>query len=558
MWITSYILTVLTTNTTLLMAKIKLPISRILLLLTTLSFLSFQACQPYFRETYREANNLMRATDLMRDNENSEEKLYLKAHLKDGKVYILNDRWEIDTTANFLSGQGSLFDANRRILESGELKIPIDSIAIFETNKDLTSAEKKAAGGLAVLAGLDILLGLVCLTVPKSCFGSCPTFYIDEEDNFHFADAEGFSKAIIPSLEYADIDALNHTVNTDSFSLVMKNEALETHCINRINLLAVQQAENEHIYQSPDDIFYRCDQNTVLSEAIAEEGEITDLIAKVDRSERYSLADDDNMLSKEEILLSFETPSNAEKLGLVLSFRQSLMTTYLIYSALDYMGPYASDILAEMENDDDTRTKLRNGLKELLGGIEIYVWEDASQSWHFQGEFYETGPIAFNHQILPLDTHHEDSLQMKIVLNKGLWRIDHVGLTRIHNTIEPIKLVPDLVLKQGKTDSEALQQLRDSSEHLISMPGSLYRFKFTLPGDDHNYALFLQSQGYYLEWMRKSWLEESNLLKLNQLVNRPKRYLKSEAQAYKEYEKKTEEAFWNSRIQTQPFSYHDN
>ena len=511
------------------------------------------ACNPYyFRENYREAN------DFLRDTENMQEKLYLKAHLEDGKVYILRDKWTLDTTQNILKGEGSLYDANRRIMRTGPVNVPIDSIVIFETNKSLDEAERNTAGGLAILGGLDVLFGLICITAPKSCFGSCPTFYINEEDNFHFADAEGFSKAISPSLEYADIDALSH-IATENFSITMKNEALETHCVNQVSLLAVAQRDNERVYQSAEDTFYRCDFEFMTGQALAEEGDITDLLIEADRNERFSLADEQNMLSKEEIYLTFETPSDPENLGLLISFRQSLMTTYLIYSGLDYMGPYVSDIFAKMESNDNIRKQLRNGIKEELGGIEIHVWNEESERWEVQGSFYETGPIAFNKQILPLQNEYYGKvLKVKIVLNRGLWRLDQVALTQIHEEIEPIILTPYEVLNKGKKDPDALNRLKDQEAHLISMPGSAYQFNFTMPDKEQKYELFLQSKGYYLEWMRESWLKESNMRKLHQLVKHPRRYLKTEAKAYKEYEKYMEEVFWNSRIDTRSFSYYDN
>ena len=37
----------------------------------------------------------------------------------------------------------------------------------------------------------------------------------NEKDNFHYADAEGFSNAIAPSMEYYDIDAINHQPISD-------------------------------------------------------------------------------------------------------------------------------------------------------------------------------------------------------------------------------------------------------------------------------------------------------------------------------------------------------
>jgi hypothetical protein len=47
------------------------------------------------------------------------------------------------------------------------------------------------------------------------------------------------------------------------------------------------------------------------------------------------------------------------------------------------------------------------------------------------------------------------------------------------------------------------------------------------------------------------------MLKLKQMVDYPKAYLKSEAKAFKQYEKSIEEQFWNSRLDSKTFSYYE-
>ena len=119
------------------------------------------------------------------------------------------------------------------------MSIQIDSVAIFETNTKILDPEAKRIHELTILAAIDAALGLICVIVSKSCFGSCPTFYINSDDQFHYSDAEGFSNAIAPSMEYFDIDALNNPpITASKFSITMKNEALETHCVNDVKLLA--------------------------------------------------------------------------------------------------------------------------------------------------------------------------------------------------------------------------------------------------------------------------------------------------------------------------------
>ena len=517
--------------------------------------LGILACKTYyFRANYNDANKLMH------DVKNMHIKPYLKAHLKNGEVCVLNDVWHVDSLQQYINGKGTRFNFNRRQTFHGELHIPIDSVAIFETNNKIIKPEAGRVTALSILAGVDAAIGLICITNPKACFGSCPTFYLNEKDNFHYADAEGFSNAISPSMEYADIDALNNPTISDSvFSLTMKNEALETHCVKAVKILAYPRQKGQRIYQSPHNEFYACENNYQLSHALGKEGNMTSLLQKEDRQERYSLADGNNLCSKEEIYLTFDAVSNSEDLGLILNFRQTLMTTYFIYSAMGYMGDEVGDFFAAIETAKNKQNKPGYGIKNALGNIEVYAWNEEHKQWEWQNSVYETGPIAINRQIIPLKKiSASKEVKLKLVMNKGLWRLDYLGLTNIKKKVTPVSIDPNLILNKGIVDPGARLALQQADKHLLSMPGSAYEFKFLLPANNTDYELFLFTKGYYLEWMREHWIKDKDLLKLRQLVYHPKRYLKAQAKDYKRYEKTMEQEFWNSKIDTKTFSYHEN
>ncbi|MCH8902403.1 MAG: hypothetical protein IIA45_00575 [Bacteroidetes bacterium] len=526
-----------------------------ILLGLAICIISFQACRTYyFRSNYRDVNELLHNTDSLSI------KPFLKAHMKNGDVYIIKDSWVINYAGNTVLGFGSLYDFNRNIIYEGEVSFPVDSVAIFETNKKLAETEAGRIAQLTLLTAVDVLIGVLCITNPKACFGSCPTFYMNEDNNFHYADAEGFSNAILPSLEYYDIDALNNPFISDgSFSITMKNEALETHCVNNVKLLAYPRKEGQRIYHSPSNDFYLCENTYPVTNAIGPEGDIRSLVSLNDREERFSLSDEHDLNSREEIFLSFDNVENSNDLGLLVNFRQTLMTTYFIYSAIGYMGDEVGDIFTKMELNPKTNNKLKNGIRSELGDIDVYVWDKQFNEWELQNGFFETGPIAFNNQILPLNTSGTDSsIKIKLVLNKGLWRIDYLALTNIRQKIEPLEILPKMVLDKGMVDKDALARVISPDDYLISMPGDEYKFKFILPAEDQDYELFLYSKGYYLEWMREHWLKDKNLLKLRQMIQNPSKYLKVEAAIYKQYESQMEQEFWNSRIDTKEFSYYEN
>ena len=524
-----------------------------LFLLVMITF-SSSGCKVYkFRSAYTQANELIHSTD------NREPLPYLKAHMKNGNVYILTNQWEIDTTKNLVSGDGTLYDFNRTFISKGKQIVRIDSVAIFETNKVIQPHEGNRIAALSILTGVDVTLGIICFVVPKACFGSCPTFYINQNDNFHYADAEGFSNAISPALEYTDIDALNYTTSgTDTFCITMKNEAQETHCVNDVSLLAYPVNAGEYVFQTPDQQFYLCKEIQPLKQASSTKEDITHELRYNDREEWFSLANANNLSSKEELFLNFDNPDTSENLGLILNFRQSLMTTYFIYSGLDYMGNQAGDIFAKIENGSEVSIKLRNGIKKELGNIQVFLWDEQQKSWIEKEGFYETGPIAYNKQMTLLGRHPAGQpVKLKIVVNKGLWRLNYAALTHVLHPVSPVILKPDKIVKNDKENKQALADLRSDKNYLISMTGDTYKLHFNLPDSTHDYELFLSATGYYLEWMRSHWLKEKNLPKLRQMLHNPRKYLRTEAKAYKQYEATMEEQFWNSKIESNPFTLYE-
>lgn len=501
----------------------------------------------YFRSSYSNANHLLY------DYEGKIHQDFLKTHLKDGSVCVLHTQWEIDSSQQIIKGYGERYDANRRLVYTGELQVPIDSLALAEVNRPLSEQEEAQIGGLAILTGVNFAMGVLCAFSPKSCFGSCPTFYLNEDDNVHYADAEGFSNAILPSLAYGDVDAIgSQEVIGDSIEIILKNEALETHCLKSAELWAFPTNKGERVLQTRDHQFYRTGQSFLLQEALHKGQRIDHLLQLDDRVEWFSLADSDHLRSKEEIILSFnELPVN-QRLGVSVHFRQTLMTTYFIYSALGYMGDEASDFLADREIKGDLKKRTEAGIFNELGELEFYYRKNDQDEWIPLGNLYETGPIAINRQFIPLPEACEGTdLQLKIVGNKGLWRIDQVRLDAIIEEVEPLKLSPTALVKGGQAAPQGLERLLDDSLHLISMPGDRYQLKYVLPQADQRYELFIFSEGYYLEWMRDSWRKEKNMAKLYMMFHHPKTYLKGETAAYKAYETNMEMCFWNSRIPSQ-------
>ena len=216
-------------------------------------FVLGSGCSPYnlpsFKKHYYTENELMYA-------QKKDTALFLKAHDYYGNVFIFHKSWVIDTTERTVKGKGKLYTPERDLLSEGQLFVHIDSVALFETNMPVKKVDYLILPK-TLLVMYNVALAGFCLSVPKACFGSCPTFYTDETQNVFDTRAECFSNAISPSMEYEDIDDLfEKQSGCRNFSLTMKNEALETHMVNYVKIHALPVHKNEKVLHATDNNYY--------------------------------------------------------------------------------------------------------------------------------------------------------------------------------------------------------------------------------------------------------------------------------------------------------------
>jgi hypothetical protein len=498
-----------------------------------------------FRQTYRDANALLHAT--------STSKPYLKAHLRNGEVYIFDNKWQYDTERKQLAGAARRYNFNRRELSNGAVTLPVDSVVLFETNKPIESRDNARIAAMSVLTAADVVLGTICVTVPKACFGSCPTFYFQNEENVNGANAEGFSSSISPAFEAGDVDALNNpslATSDGTFALTMKNEALENHAVNTVQLLAAPRAAGQRVYHDGARHYYACGPAVVPTAARGNGRDVRTSLSQVgDQQEYFSPADSTDLSTREVVELTYTTADRGQQ-ALVLNFRQTLMTTFLLYSAYAYMGDEVGDLLAQVETDKRVKEAITNPY-QLLGGIEVLCWSEQQRRWLPASTLYETGPIAHNLQVVPLPAACAGQRQTRVRLRmaKGYWRLDYAGLAPLHGEVQPVALPPAQVTKQGVPDALALAELRtDDRQYLASLPGDAYRLYYRLPKAGQDYELFVYSKGYYLEWIRKDWLREKNLPKLRAMLQNDPATWRELAREFKQAEPQMEAIFWDSKI----------
>ncbi len=470
---------------------------------------------------------------------------WLKAHMPEGGLYLLTN-WQIDEDQRIIKGNGSLMNARRDVIASGPFVVPLDSVAIFESNVVSTSS---AVAGLTVMSVVTVGMTIYCIANPKACFGSCPTFYAEDETGQTLMMAEGFSASVSPTLEDSDLDALFRARPAGGeFTLTMTNEALETHVVRHTDLWVAPRPENRRVLAAQDGTWWQAKYLMPAERCLGPEGDCTELLSECDGTERYSLADSLFLGAKEFLELDFDHIPDGD-LGLVIASRHSLLSTYLFYQGLAYLGENAAPALVRLGPSEESPQGSKN-LGDLLGKIEVQV-PGPDGAWITTGTTGETGPLAINTHMLRLPKLNPADPRLRLKLTRGNWRLDYAALAVLEKEVTPVRLSPAFVLRDGVADPEALEALLSDQRTLISMPGDRFDLVYRLPTDGVEYEVFLESRGYYLEWMRKEWMAEEDPLKAALMFRYPALALSYLAPKFKELEPDMEAHFWSSRYAPQ-------
>jgi hypothetical protein len=476
----------------------------------------------------------------------SEDLPFLKLHMKNGDLYVL-ENWKMNTTQDSITGTGKLLDLNREITSQDKFNVPLKKIVLAETNQISGSA---AAGALTTLTIISGIFTIVCITNPKACFGSCPTFYAHNGYDY-IVQSEGFSSSISPALEERDVDALYRIKPlSEDFEVQLKNEAYETHIIRSANILAAPKPEGGRVFATQDGKYLQAINISEASSVTATEGDISEKLCSFDGVERFCEADSTDLAAKETIEVIFYGPTS-DSMGIVIAARQTLLTTFLFYQTLSYMGTTTGDWLANMERNGNQFKVLLENPRSVLGNIDVLMQNDGGE-WEKVAEVGETGPIATDIKIVPLTKisnceSDNSSIKVKLRMAKGLWRIDYIAIADIMREVTPEIIFPSTSSPEFLNNSSVTELLANTDSVLVTFPGDKYFLNYNLPTDYKNYEFFIETQGYYLEWMRNEWLGEENPGKVYQMLLNPEQFYKDLAPQFKKVEAEMEETFWSSK-----------
>jgi hypothetical protein len=348
----------------------------------------------------------------------------VKAHLVDGSTVLYPNGVRLE--GNVLVTPGSRYQLGSSIpVPSGQ--IPLDSVVgmeAFDTKVDIpTSVVASVVGtvlGTVAAAGLAVAI-----------FGSCPTFYADSA-GMQVLQAEGFSYSIAPLFEKRDVDRLRLTPTADgTVVLYVRNEALETHYINHLELIEVANDPGETAL--PDQ-----HRQAIVVSGISAPARVRDRagrdLAEIVRApdgvlfssypetvRNVSAADLDDYID-----ITMAAPNGADSVAVLLDMRNSLLNTVLFYDhmlgapgirSLDWVGKDLDRIGTAIEMGRWYNSRMGMRISVLDGGKYRQV-----------ARISDSGPIAFrdNAIVVPAIRSGGDSVRVRLAFIADNWRIDAI------------------------------------------------------------------------------------------------------------------------------------
>lgn len=471
------------------------------LTVVALAMASTTACVVIFRGVRTEAVDTSAPPDTIVSS--------VKVHLSDGSTVLYPGG--VVVAGDSIRGVGIRYGIMGGNGSPQRGAILLDSVAAME---NFTTTVDGAATTLVSLVGTAaIAAGTVGLAI--LIFGSCPTVYSDSAGQ-PLLEAETFSHSIAPLFEQRDVDLLHAQPDSDgTLSLEVRNEALETHYINHLQLLEAVHDPDEEIvpgsgnqllalshFVRPSGVRDRAGRDlrwlAGIGTAHAPFGTDSLTLARANAADFHDYID-----------IDVAVPYRADSVALVLDMRNSLLNTVLLYDMmLGGQGVRAVDWIGQdLANIGDVVTLGRWYTRTM--GMRVAVLRDG----HYEQTGYvpDAGPIAW-HRVAVMVPVRGDTLHARLSFVADQWRIRSIAVATSARYIQP-RLIPASAVTdaRGTPDSAALRGLHDSDQnYLMTSPGQRFEIRFDV-GAAHGASrtFLLASQGYYIEWVRGGWIREA-------------------------------------------------
>jgi hypothetical protein len=498
----------------------------------------------------------------------------LKAHLVDGRTVVFPDgavisrqqlvalEGPVGTDTQYV-GLKSVVRQRRESTRAREYALlddigtPVHAVAMSSVVAvEAFEPRVNAAQTVVVSAAATVLGTLATAGLAVALFGSCPTVYADASGG-PVLQAEGFSYSIGPLFEKPDLDLLRVRPAADgTVRLELRNEALETHYINHVALIAARHEPGASVV--PDQRG-----NPVAVEAMRP---LSRAVDRAGRNVRDVLATaDGNLYSTAASVLAAVRPGDfddyidldatnlppGDSVAVVLRLRNSLLNTVLLYDGM-LGGPAALNWLAGDLNKVPAALELGRWYGSTMG-MRATLVAPVPMSVHLS----DVGPIAFRDVaiVLPRPARNASRVRVRLSFVADNWRIDQAGIaavvSRPQSTVMPLSavLVPTPETGGGPMQDTAAQHALAAvdARYLQTIPGQRMTLEFAtgLKPDEPGVTYLLSWQGWYREWVRGEWMAKPT---------RSERFVPGDAALmtaltkWRERQESFERAFYASRL----------
>jgi hypothetical protein len=430
----------------------------------------------------------------------------VKAHLEDGSTVVFPDG--ITIGGGTVRGKGTRHDL--ALTQATPVSsIPLGRVAALESFRTKENMGATAVATLLAVAASAVGAAMLAVAI----FGSCPTVYSGGPEAT-VLEAETFSHSIAPLLESRDLDRLRARADASgTVRLEVRNEALETHYINHLQLLEVAHPAGAMVAPDPDNRPLVVRDLRPFGQATDRAGrEITEALAQADgvavQADAATLAAAESGDLEDWIDLT-QPADGGKDAAVVLRLKNSLLSTVLFYDVmLASAGPRALTWIGSDLDQISTAVRLGRWVQHRLG-MRVSVWRDGA--YHEVARLPDAGPIAWRDVavIVPVPPG-EPVLRVRLSFTPDLWRIDRAALGRpeVHSSTRTIS-ASRVVGRDGRPDPGALASVsRPDGRYLQTSPGQRFDVLFDAgpPPAGRERTFLLSSQGYYTEWIRAEWL----------------------------------------------------
>jgi hypothetical protein len=433
-----------------------------------------------------------------------------RAYLLDGSVVVLPQGATVE--GGWLRGAGARFDLTLASEEAFR-EVLLDSVLAVEAFRE---RDHYTAQSAVLIAGSIAASAVAVPALLVAIFGSCPTVYAVDQAG-ELLEMEAFSYSIAPLFESRDVARLMSGAGEDGIlRLEVRNEALETHYIRNTELIEVRHSEGVRIAPGPGGVpvasglplppraAHDRAGRDVLQAILAMDGD-----AFRTSPEHLAAAGEGDFGDQLELLLP--VPEGADEVLLHLRARNTLLTSVLFYDVmLAGSGAAAVDWLGGGLDRIGTALEMGTWYAGKMGmGVEV----EGPNGWEEVHRLPDTGPIAWKELVVPLPAR-ESPMRVRLDFVADSWLIDWVGVAAPANELSVRRIEPSRVLgPSGDSDPAARKALLvTDTTHLVIFPGDRRTLEFDVGADRETgveRTFLLGMQGYYVEWIRGSWLAEA-------------------------------------------------